>query len=237
MKSFYDLHIHSALSPCADDDMTPNNIVNMAALGGLDIIAVTDHNSAKNCRAVCEAGLRAGIIVVPGMELTTAEEIHALCLFPDAGSAEGFGELVRKSLPDIKNRIDIFGRQLILGPDDGQTGEEDILLTNASGIYLWELENALGPWNGICIPAHIDRGSNGLLSVLGGIDRDMGFALAELSAQSDADKYKRRFPFLKFIKNSDAHRLWEISEKETAGAVDGKFMDAEDFIAGLAQIC
>ena len=43
----YDLHIHSCLSPCADDSMTPHNICNMAKIKGLDLIAVTDHNSMR----------------------------------------------------------------------------------------------------------------------------------------------------------------------------------------------
>ena len=76
-----DLHLHTALSPCGEERMTPNNIVNMALLAGLDLIAVTDHNTCGNCRAAIEAGARAGLAVVPGMELTTSEEAHGVCLF------------------------------------------------------------------------------------------------------------------------------------------------------------
>ena len=88
MKCTYDLHIHTCLSPCGDDDMTPNNIANMAALSGLDVIAVTDHNTAGNARAVVEAGEKAGVCVVPGIELETSEEVHVLLLFGDVAAAE-----------------------------------------------------------------------------------------------------------------------------------------------------
>ena len=78
-KFYYDFHLHSCLSPCGDDDMTPNNIANMAALSGLDVIAVTDHNTAGNARAVVEAGEKAGVCVVPGIELETSEECMFCC--------------------------------------------------------------------------------------------------------------------------------------------------------------
>ena len=81
MKFYYDLHIHSCLSPCADMDMTPNNIVNMAKLLGLDVIALTDHNTSLNCEAITKVAEKKGLCVLPGMELTTSEEIHAVCLF------------------------------------------------------------------------------------------------------------------------------------------------------------
>ena len=104
MKLYYDLHIHSCLSPCGDNEMTPFNLVNTAKVFGYDLIALTDHNSCRNCRAALEAGKAAGITVVPGMELCTSEEIHVVCLFADLDSAESFGALVREHIPPIKNR-------------------------------------------------------------------------------------------------------------------------------------
>ena len=91
---YYDLHVHSCLSPCADDDMTPNNIVNMAMLAGLNAVALTDHNSCKNCAAAAAAAVEAGIIFIPGMELETAESIHVVCLFPTVEAAQRFSEEV-----------------------------------------------------------------------------------------------------------------------------------------------
>ena len=78
---YYDLHIHSCLSPCGDDDSTPNNIAGMASLKGLQIVALTDHNTCKNCPAIMKKAEEYGVTEIPGMELTTSEEIHVLCLF------------------------------------------------------------------------------------------------------------------------------------------------------------
>ena len=103
MKAYYDLHIHSALSPCGDEDMTPNNIVNMSLLKGLDVIAVTDHNSCGNVRAVMEvAGDR--LLVIPGLEVETAEEVHVLCYFPTLEQAEQLWEILKAHRLPVKNK-------------------------------------------------------------------------------------------------------------------------------------
>ena len=111
---YYDLHIHSCLSPCADDDMTVNNIAGMAALKGLQIVALTDHNTCGNCRSFFTACRRQGLIPVAGMELTTAEEIHMVCLFEDLEQAEAFEEDLRPFRLPVKNKPEIFGNQLYL---------------------------------------------------------------------------------------------------------------------------
>ncbi|MBO5364465.1 MAG: PHP domain-containing protein, partial [Clostridia bacterium] len=138
MKGYYDLHIHSALSPCGDEDMTPNNIVNMALLKGLDIIAVTDHNSCGNLRAVTEvAGDR--LLVVPGMEIESSEEVHILGYFPTIEAAEKMEELIRRNSTPVKNRPGIFGRQLYFNAEDEIVGEEERLLVMASGLTAKEV--------------------------------------------------------------------------------------------------
>ena len=108
MKLRYDLHIHSALSPCGDADMTPNNIAGMAAIKGLQIVALTDHNSAKNCPAFFEACKRQGIIAVAGMELSTAEDIHVVCLFETLDDALKFDEFVYTKRILIKRKYELF---------------------------------------------------------------------------------------------------------------------------------
>ncbi|HOO13429.1 MAG TPA: PHP domain-containing protein, partial [Bacillota bacterium] len=116
-----DLHIHSALSPCGDNDMTPNNIVNMALLKGLDAIAVTDHNSAENVEAVMKLGFEKGIVVVPGMEVQSKEEVHLLCYFSDLDRALGFQQRVYDNL-EGENNPDYFGDQLIMDEMDRVVG-------------------------------------------------------------------------------------------------------------------
>ena len=102
MKYYYDLHLHSCLSPCGDMDMTPNNIVNMAKLLGLDVIALTDHNTSLNCKAAMEVGQEVGLVVIPGMELTTSEDIHAVCLFPTLEQAIDWNDYVDEKRIKIK---------------------------------------------------------------------------------------------------------------------------------------
>ena len=109
----YDLHLHSALSPCGENDITPNNMAGFLALGGYAIGALTDHNTAANCPAFFEACKRYGVVPVGGMELTTAEEIHLVCLFPTLEEAMAFDAGVARHRMKIQNRPEIFGEQQI----------------------------------------------------------------------------------------------------------------------------
>ena len=131
-----DLHIHSCLSPCGDDDMTPGNIAGMAVLNGLQIVALTDHNTAKNCPAFFQAAKGYGLMPIAGLELTTSEDIHAVCLFRTLADALDFDRFVEERRFPIKNKPAIFGRQLLIGDDDEIVGEEEILLINAVNIYV-----------------------------------------------------------------------------------------------------
>ena len=120
MSFSYDLHIHTCLSPCGDDQMTPPNIANMATLLGLDLIAITDHNTTRNAAAVMEAAklFHLPLTVIPGIEVTTAEEIHVVCLFPTLPDAQAAGEETEASLLPVENNPEIFGQQLIMGPQE-----------------------------------------------------------------------------------------------------------------------
>ena len=211
MQIYYDLHIHTALSPCAERDMTPNNIVNMAVLKGLDVIAATDHNSSKNCRAVTETAKSNGLLVIPGMELCTAEEIHVLCLFPDINAAEAFDRIVTESMPHIKNRPEIFGEQLLLDSYDAIVGHEDMLLTNDSALSLGEAQKTALKLGGVCVPAHIDRLSHSIISSLGTVPPEYGFKTVEVSKYGNDSDFNYG---MKILKNSDAHSLGDINERE-----------------------
>lgn len=211
MKASYDLHIHSCLSPCADDDMTPYNIVNMACLNGLDIIAVTDHNSVKNCRAVMAAAQESGIIAVPGMELTSAEDVHLLCLFETLEQAESFERHIFKDKLKIENKPHIFGNQIIYGLNDQVSGEEKYLLVPATAVYSHTAAQAVASFGGVCLPAHIDRPSNGILSILGAVEDWMGFKCVEATPHCP-HSVRQRYGNYFTLTNSDAHSLHLISE-------------------------
>lgn len=226
----YDLHIHSCLSPCGSDDMTPYNIAGMAALKGLDVIAVTDHNSCKNCPAVLAAAEEYGVLALPGMEINTSEEVHAVCLFSDIKNAMDFDAYVYDKLIPVKNRADIFGNQLLYDCQDQVCGSIDNLLINSTEIsfdQLWELVRSYG---GVMFPAHIDKASNSLISNLGFVPPDSRFTAAELKDMSQYHSLKRSNPYLGqclIVSNSDAHYLEDIKEpyltiaarEKTAGAV------------------
>ena len=217
MKYFYDLHIHSCLSPCGDMDMTPNNLVNMAKLLGLDVIALTDHNTSRNCEAAIEVGREIGLLVIPGMELTTAEDIHAVCLFPDLEKALKWDEYVDSHRIKVKNRPEIFGRQVIMNSNDEETGEIEHLLLPATEIGIMDAHRIAGEFGGICYPAHIDRDSLSILSVLGEIDESCGFTTAELADISKLPQLKQQHPILEkmnIITCSDAHYLQNMREAE-----------------------
>lgn len=230
----YDLHIHSCLSPCGDADMTPANIVAMAALKNLDIIAVTDHNSCKNCPATAFFGKQQGVIVIPGMELCTEEEVHVLCLFADLEEAMAFDEYVSKRLIKIQNNEAIFGKQEIYDELDQLIGTEPYLLINATNISFDELDTLMKEFQGVVIPAHIDKGSNSLLSNLGFIPPDATFRCAEFKALELMNKLVTKNPYLaacNLIINSDAHRLGAINEP--IHYLEVKSKDTKDILEAL----
>lgn len=217
MKFAYDLHIHSALSPCGDEDMTPNNIVNMALLKGLDLIAVTDHNSGKNLPAVMEVGKRQGLMVVPGIEVQTREEVHILCYFKNLQSALKLDEIIYNCLPDIDNNEEIFGRQLIFDSQDQVIGKIDKLLLSSSALSVNDVFVLTKGLGGICIPAHVDRPAYSITYNLGFIPPSLNVKTVEFSKKDSPETIIKRHPFLKkynYIVSSDAHFLWEISERE-----------------------
>lgn len=223
MKYYYDLHMHSCLSPCGDMDMTPNNIVGMSKLLGLDVIALTDHNTSLNCEAVMKLGADNGLCVIPGMELTTVEEIHAVCLFDTLEKALSFDSYVREHQMKIKNRPDIYGRQVIMNENDEEIGEVDDLLILSTDISIMSIRDIVDSFGGVCYPAHINRDSMSILSVLGDIPPECGFATAEISSSGDIDVLKAAHPILngmKIVRNSDAHYLENMRDAQNTLELD-----------------
>lgn len=211
---YYDLHLHSCLSPCADDDMTPANLAGMAVLGGLQLVALTDHNSCGNCEAFLNACRSYGIVGVPGMELTTAEEIHLVCLFPDLERALTFERLVKPCRLQVKNRKEIFGNQLLVDANDTVLAEEETLLFPATSIGLSEGFSLAEACGGIAYPAHIDREANGIVSILGTVPTEPAFSAVELRDRENLESCTRlhRLEGKQIVFSSDAHHLWQVQE-------------------------
>lgn len=217
MKFYYDLHLHSCLSPCGSDEMTPADLAAMCALAGLDIVALTDHNTCGNCAPFCQAARERGLLALPGMELCTQEDIHVVCLFPDLDRAEAFQSLVYDRLPPMPNDPAVFGRQLRMDREGTVLGEEERLLACGAAIAVEEVPALTAELGGVAFPAHIDRPSYSLLGVLGLWDPALGFPVAELSHSCPPDFPNRPdLAGVRFVTNSDAHYLDQVWGAEHA---------------------
>lgn len=225
---YYDFHTHSCLSPCADDDNTPNNLLGMASLAGIDILALTDHNTVKNCPAFFKAAERYGIIPIAGMELTTSEDIHIVCLFEQLQSAIEFDRYLDNYRIPIKNRPDIFGNQIITDENDSVIGEEENLLSNATTLSVEDIPLQVKKFNGICYPAHIDRDANGIISTLGTFPETPFFSCVEFHDGNKIPEYKRKYALEEklFIISSDAHYLTDIKDRENFFEIEGDSPEA-----------
>ncbi len=221
-KYFYDLHVHSCLSPCGDDDNTPNNLAGMATLCGLNIVALTDHNTAKNCPAFFEAARRNGIIPVAGMEVTTSEDIHAVCLFETLEGAMEFDREIDKKRIKIKNKIEIFGRQQIMDGEDNIIGEEEAFLPLATTVSLEDMPEMVRDFNGVSYPAHIDRQANGMIHVLGTFPETPYFTCFELHDKNNAAEYIKKYSLenKRHVISSDAHYLTDMRDKDAFVMLD-----------------
>ena len=209
---FCDLHIHSCLSPCGDALMTPNNIVGMAFIKQLDVIAVCDHNSARNLPAVKEVADMMNVLLLPGMELTTKEEAHMLCYFRSVEECMAFSQEVYGHLPPIENNEKFFGRQQVMNAQDEEIAVEERLLISALSWSFEECSERIKAAGGLCVPAHINRGSSGVLGALGFLPQNVYYDALEISKKApmppvSLDGYR-------LLESSDAHYLENILEPE-----------------------
>jgi len=232
MKIAVDLHIHTTLSPCADEDMTPNNIVNMAVLKGLDVISITDHNACDNVEAVTRAA-SARLLVLPGMELQTREEVHLLCYFASLETLMDFDKLIRKHMIFLRNIVKGHCSQKVMNEYDIIVGERKEPLIASVDVSLERAIQEVRLRGGVPVPAHIDRTAYGIISQLGFIPKESNFTSFELSRHiwSDLNEAGRNMPDRfgafppkhssgLFFYSSDAHRLDEILEREVFLEVD-----------------
>ena len=195
--------------------MTPANIAGMAKVIGLDLIALTDHNSCKNCPAISRAASAYDVLFLPGMELTTSEEVHVLCYFPSLDAAMDFDSYVSAHLPDIPNRPALFGDQLICDEEDQILGTEERLLISATDISFDAVFDLASRYDGIMVPAHINKPSTSLLGNLGFIPESSRFSCAEVKNEADWSSLQQQYPYLagcNHLCSSDAHDLNTIHE-------------------------
>jgi PHP family Zn ribbon phosphoesterase len=213
-----DLHVHTALSPCADGAMTPPVIVGAALTEGLGMIAVCDHNSTRNVASVQEV---AGdhLVVLAGMEITTVEECHVVGLFPDAAAAEAAGAEVGATLATAGDGYEtFFGEQLLLDADGQETGRERLALATATSLDVDAAVALVHRHGGLAVAAHIDRESFGVIGQLGFFPAEAGFDAVELSRhvpagpEHEAEFFVHGLPVLR---SSDAHFVQDVGAART----------------------
>ncbi|MGB3366702.1 MAG: PHP domain-containing protein [Acidaminobacteraceae bacterium] len=228
MKAYYDLHMHTCLSPCSKDEMTPNNVVSMSMIKGLDVIAITDHNSIENCEAAIKVGKKRDVLVIPGMELQTLEDVHLICLFRDLKTISEFADFIEEKKLKIPNKPEKYGHQLILDANDETIGEDPYLLITSANISVEAAFKKVRDMGGFIFPAHIDRASNSLVTNLGFIPDNLAIKYVEVSTNPSGEKILIDEKYDKYIKliNSDAHILEKISERTNYIEVDELSIDS-----------
>lgn len=212
------MHIHSVLSPCGDLDMSPSKIINEALRKGLEMIAITDHNSTLHAPVMVELGQKSGITVIPGAELTSAEEVHCLAFFENTNQASKFQSFIDRNLSHIPNIANRFGMQLLVNEKEEIIDEVSELLILALSATIEEIEQAVHKLNGVFIPAHVDRTMNGIYSQIGFLPLELSIDAIEFSANSKKDNLLLKYPELQqynLISNSDAHYLSDIGSTFT----------------------
>ncbi|MBQ6450363.1 MAG: PHP domain-containing protein [Solobacterium sp.] len=216
---FYDLHMHSCLSPCAENEMTPNNICNMALIKELDLIALTDHNSTKQLPAFVKAAESTGMKVLCGCEIQTIEEVHILGLFRRLEDTYPFQEWIDMHMPDIPNRTDFFGDQLICDENDQVIGTEDRLLLVSLDVSLEETVDKIHECGGAAVLAHVLDRENSVTNQLGFIPMGLPYDGLEVKTPEQKQRVLDTHPWIRendtvWLIDSDAHRLIDISERE-----------------------
>jgi PHP family Zn ribbon phosphoesterase len=220
MKRFVaDLHIHTCLSPCAELDMTPLRIIDAAAKKGLDVIAISDHNSAENAGIAMKIAHEKGIKVLPAMEVTSYEEAHVLAIFDSMEKVTGMQEIVYKNLPDGIKDERMGGYQVVVNEKDEVLGFNKRILFGATGLSLNDIVDTIHSFGGIAVASHIDREIFSVISQLGFIPDDIAFDALEISYNTRKERAESVFGAYKsipWITSSDAHHLGDIGMRTTS---------------------
>jgi 3',5'-nucleoside bisphosphate phosphatase len=213
-----DLHIHTVLSPCTElADMTPKAIVAKAIQNGLDAIAICDHNSCRNVKGAVRAGNARNFLVIPGIEITSKEEVHIVGLFSEVAHAEAIQEEIYSRLGGF-NDEEAFGYQVVVDENDFVEDMDQRLLIGATTLNTNQVVDLIHNFQGLAIAAHIDRTAFGIFSQLGFIPNDLELDALEISKHIDGPTARQRYDKIHrwhFLRSSDAHYLTDIGSAFT----------------------
>ena len=215
----FDLHIHSCLSPCANLEMSPGEIVARAKAAGMDGIALTDHQSARNCPAIAECAKRAGLKCLYGLEVQTAEEVHTVALFDTVEQALAMTDFVYAAMPKRVNDPETFGDQPVVTWDDDIVELEWRILAMGCRHFIPETAAKVHELGGLYIAAHIDRPNFSVLGTLGSIPEPTTndqspttyFDAVELSRTADESTWLPQASKYAVTRSSDAHNLEDVA--------------------------
>jgi PHP family Zn ribbon phosphoesterase len=216
-----DLHMHTCLSPCSELDMTPSAIVRTAIEKGIDIIAVTDHNSAENVTAAQKAAVEARITVLAGMEMASSEEAHILALFNGVEGVMQLQDIVYKNLLPGENDEKLFGEQIVVNEKDEVLDFNKRLLIGATSLSAHDIVHIVHSLGGLSIASHVDRDAFSIISQLGFIPPDLEFDALEISDREKAGPLLIQYNTYPFITSSDAHDIKDIGKRTTVFFMKG----------------
>lgn len=201
--------------------MSPRTIVAAARARGLDLIAVTDHNAAGMVDEVTRVARAIGLVVLPGIELETREEVHLLAYFDDLASCLDFAAEVYPLLPDRANDPESFGDQVVVDADDTIVYTEPKLLLNALALSLEEAVARIGERGGLAVPAHVDRTPYGLVTQLGFGPESLRFPVVEVDGPFRPEECGPGA----VLWSSDAHRLKDVGSRVSVFRMNGPVVD------------
>jgi len=207
-----DLHLHSVLSPCGDLLMTPAEIIKKAKQEEIDVLALTDHNSAENVEVFQYFAKKNNLEIIPAMEAETKEEIHILCYFPNIKSLFKWQEIIYNNLSDQENDEDFFGPQIKCDYDDNYQSKLKYLLAASVDLSLDKCVGKVKELGGVVVPSHLDR-KHSIISQLGFMPPELDFITVEISKNTNPEVILKKFPHFErfqFMQNSDSHYLKEI---------------------------
>ena len=210
-----DLHIHTCLSPCTELDMSPKGILTAAKNRKIDILGICDHNSSENSLSVINAAKKMDIKILPGLEVTSQEEVHVLALFDDIKNAQKLQEHVYKNLPG-KNDEEVFGQQVIVNEKEEVLAFNEKLLIGATTIPLDKVVQLIHDYDGIAIASHIDREAFSILGQLGFIPENLELDALEISPRITFEEAEKRYAYnYPLTCSSDAHYPDDIGKSFT----------------------
>lgn len=219
----YDLHIHSNLSPCAEAEMSPNNIVRMAKLHELDIISICDHNHTAQQAVMAQLAKQNGIQYWYGIEINTKEDVHLLAYFKELEDIESFQKILDKAYVPTKNKIDYFGHQSVYNIQDEIIDEVEQFLLIGLSLGLEEIIEHIHAHKGKAVLAHIYGRENGIMQQLGFIPKELRIDGIELVRQEESERFLKEYPHLETLPifiNSDAHTLIDMIKDHHQLSVD-----------------